>query len=113
MNNGVKVAGSSDGPIVPANPLIGIYSTVSRRTEQGELVLPEEGTPPLEALRMYTENGAKTTFQEMIKGSITPGKLADLVVLSGDPIRLPVDKIKNIEVEMTILNGEVVWRRDN
>jgi predicted amidohydrolase YtcJ len=113
MKNGVKVVGSSDGPIVPANPLIGIYSTVSRRTEQGEFVLPEEGASPLEALRMYTENGARTTFQEMIKGSITLGKLADLVVLSGDPIRLPVDKIKDIEVEMTILNGEVVWRRDD
>ena len=113
MKNGVKVAGSSDGPIVPANPLIGIYSTVSRRTEKGKFVLPEEGISPLEALRMYTENGAKTTFQEMIKGSITPGKLADLVVLSGDPVRLPADEIKDIEVELTILNGEVVWRRDD
>ena len=109
--NGVEIAISSDGPIVPANPLIGIYSTVSRRSEQGELVSPKEGTSPLEALRMYTENGARATFQEMIKGSIAPGKLADLVVLSGDPIRLPADTIKDIEVEMTILNGEVVWER--
>lgn len=75
--------------------------------------MPEEGVCPLEALRMVTENGARTTFQEMIKGSITPGKLADLVVLSRDPIRLPTDEIKDIEVEMTILDGEVVWRRDD
>lgn len=58
---------------------------------------------------MYTENAAKTVFQETIKRSITPGKLADLVVLSGDPIRLPADEIKDIEVGMTILNGEIVW----
>jgi predicted amidohydrolase YtcJ len=109
--NGVKVIGSSDGPIVPANPLIGIYSTISRKTERGELVSPEEGVNPLEGLRMYTEFGARTTFQETIKGSITPGKLADLVVLSGDPIRLPTEEIKDIEVEMTILNGEVVWEK--
>lgn len=109
--NGVRVAGSSDGPIVPANPLIGIYSAASRRTEQGELVLPKEGISPLESIRMYTENSARTTFQEMIKGSITSGKLADLVVLSGDPIRVPADTIKEIKVEMTILNGEVVWER--
>ncbi len=109
IKNGVRVVGSSDAPIVPANPLMGIYSTVSRRTERGELVLPEEGIPPLEAIRMFTADAARVTFQETIKGSITPGKLADLVVLSGDPLRLSADTIKDIEVEMTILNGEVVW----
>jgi len=109
INNGVKVVGSSDCPIAPANPLIGIYSSVSRRTENGELVSPEERISPLEALRMYTDEAAKTTFEETIKGSITPGKLADLVVLDGDPTELPVDAVKDIKVEMTILSGEVVW----
>ena len=109
--NGVEVVGSSDCPIVPANPLIGIYSTVSRRTEQGELILPGEGASPLEAIRMYTEKAATLNFEEGIKGSIASGKLADLVVLSGDPTRLPPDEIKEIEVEMTLLNGEVVWNK--
>jgi predicted amidohydrolase YtcJ len=109
MKNGVKVVGSSDCPIVPANPLIGIYSSVSRMAENGEFVLPEERISPLEALRMYTDEAAKTTFEETIKGSITTGKLADLVVLNGDPITLPVNEIKDIKVEMTILSGEVVW----
>jgi len=58
---------------------------------------------------MYTDYAARTTFEEKIKGSITPGKLADLVVLSGDPTKLPADEIKNIQVAMTVINGEVVW----
>jgi len=109
INNGVKVVGSSDCPIVPVNPLIGIYSSVSRMAENGELVLPEERVSPLEALRMYTAEASKATFEETSKGSITPGKLADLVVLNGDPTKLSIDEIKGMKVEMTILNGEVVW----
>jgi predicted amidohydrolase YtcJ len=113
MKNGVNLAGSSDCPVVPVNPLMGIYSAVSRRTENGELVLFEERITPLEALQIYTNHGAKATFEEMAKGSIKPGKLADLVVLNGDPTRLPAKEIKNIEVVMTILNGEVVWDKMN
>ncbi len=109
MKNGVRVAGSSDCPIVPANPLIGIYSAISRRAENGEFVLPEERISPLEALRMYTDYAAETTFEERTKGSITAGKLADLVVLNGDPTKVSIDEIKDIKVEITILNGEVVW----
>ncbi len=109
MKNGVRVAGSSDCPIVPPNPLIGIYSAVSRKTENGESVLSEERISPLEALRMYTGYAAETAFEERIKGSIAPGKLADLVVLNKDPTRVSVDEIKDIQVEMTILDGEVVW----
>ena len=65
----------------------------------------------MESLRMYTEYAAKATLEENIKGSITPGKLADLVVLSNDPAKCPTEDIKNIQVELTILNGEVVWDR--
>lgn len=109
LKNGIKVAASSDCPIVPASPMIGIYSAASRMAENGELILPEEKISPLEAIRMYTEDAAKTTFEETTKGSITSGKLADLVVLNGDPTKLPIDEIKDIEVEMTILDGEIVW----
>ena len=109
MENGVHVAGSSDCPIGPANPMIGIYSAISRRSETGKAVLVKEGIMPLDAVRMYTEYAARTTFEEKVKGSITPGKVADLVVLSGDPTRLPTDEIKNIQVEVTVLSGQVVW----
>jgi predicted amidohydrolase YtcJ len=69
--------------------------------------LPEEKIPTLEALRMYTDYAAETSFEETIKGSILPGKLADLVVLNADPTELPADEIKDIKVEMTILNGKI------
>jgi predicted amidohydrolase YtcJ len=111
LKSGVTVAGSSDCPVAPSNPIIGIYCAISRKTEAGAPVLPEEAIPAWEALRMYTRDAAKATFEERMKGSIEPGKLADLVVLSGDPTNLPADEIKDIEVEMTILHGEVVWDR--
>jgi predicted amidohydrolase YtcJ len=109
IKNGVAVAGSSDCPVVPANPIMGVYSAVSRKTEAGDFVLPHEQITPLEALKMYTQVAAKATSEERVKGSIEPGKLADLVVLNGDPTKLPANEIKDIEVEMTILDGEVVW----
>jgi predicted amidohydrolase YtcJ len=112
IKNGVKVVGSSDFPIVPPNPLIGIYSAVFRMAKSGEYVLPEERISPLEALKMYTEYAAKATFEEMTKGSIVPGKMADLIVLNGDPTKIPADEIKDIKVKMTILNGEVVWDKN-
>ncbi len=109
MENSIVVAGSSDCPIVPPSPLLGVYSAISRRTNEGDSILLKEGIPPMEALKMYTEYAARAGFEENLKGSITPGKLADIVVLSDDPTKLPVDETKDIQVEMTILNGEIVW----
>jgi predicted amidohydrolase YtcJ len=111
LKSGVKVAASSDCPIAPANPLMGIYAASSRMTETGEAVLSEEKITPEEALRMYGEYAARATFDERMKGSISLGKLADLVVLNGDPTTVPIDEIKDIKVEMTILNGEIVWEK--
>ncbi len=109
MKTGVKVIGSSDFPIVPPNPMMGVYAAVSRKAENGDVVLPEESISALEALRMYTDYAAEVSYEEMIKGSIKPGRLADLVVLSDDPTNLLPNEIKEIQVEMTILKGEVVW----
>jgi predicted amidohydrolase YtcJ len=109
LKHGVHLAGSSDCPIAPPNPLTGIYAAISRMSETGRFVVAKERINPLEALRMYTEYAARASFEENIKGSITPGKLADLVVLSGDPTTVPIEEIKDIQVEMTILNGETVW----
>ncbi len=112
MKNGVQVAGSSDCPIVPPAPLFGIYSAISRMSEMGEAVLLKEGVTPVDAVKMYTYYAARTSFEEKIKGSIAPEKLADLIILSGDPTKLPPDEIKNIHVEMTVLNGKVVWDKN-
>jgi hypothetical protein len=110
-HEGVHVVGSSDSPIVPPNPMVGVYAAVSRKTDRDEEVLPEEKVTSEKALRMYTTEAARAGFEERVKGSITPGKLADLVVLSADPTAVPVDEIKEIQVEMTLIDGEIVWEK--
>ncbi len=109
LESGLIVAGSSDSPVVPNNPLVGMYAAVTRKAESGQVLLPEEAVSPGQALALYTTNAAYASFEEGIKGSITPGKLADIIVLSDDPARVPPEQIKDIKVEMTILGGEVVW----
>jgi len=109
LDSGLVVAGSSDSPIVPDNPLVGMYAAVTRQTESGQQLLPEECISASQALAMYTLHAAYASFEETIKGSVTEGKLADLVVLSDDPTRVPPEQMKDIKVEMTIIGGEVVW----
>ena len=109
LKNGMVVAGSSDSPIVPDNPLIGIYAAVARQTQSGQPLLPKQRISASQALAMYTINGAYASFEEGIKGSITPGKLADLLLLSDDPTKVPAEQIKDIKVEVTIIGGKIVW----
>ena len=111
IKNDIKVAGSSDFPIAKPNPFIGIYAAVTRMSESGKPVLPEEGIERLEALRMYTETAAAAGFQEQTRGSISVGKAADLVVLSDNPMTVAADEIKSIKVEMTLIGGKIAWYR--
>jgi predicted amidohydrolase YtcJ len=108
LARGVVVAGSSDAPVVPLNPLVGIYAAVTRQAASGQVLLPEERITVNQALALYTANAAYASFEENIKGSISPGRLADIVVLSDDPTKVPPEQIKDIKVEMTIIGGEVV-----
>jgi predicted amidohydrolase YtcJ len=109
LEKGVVVAAASDTPVVSCNPLVGVYAAVTRQTESGQSLLPEERITVQQALALYTVNAAYASFEEKIKGSLSPGKLADMVVLSDDPTKAPPEKIKDIKVEMTIIGGEVVW----
>ncbi len=109
IDSGLTVAASSDCPVVPANPLVGIYAAVTRRAETGQEILPEQSISVRQALAMYTINAAYASFEEDLKGSITPGKLADVVVLSDNPTTVPPEAIKDIKVEMTIIDGKIVW----
>jgi len=106
---GVKVAFSSDSPLVTSNPLMGIYAAVTRKTEAGQKLAPQESVSILEALRMYTLGGASASSEEEIKGSISPGKLADLVVLNGDPTSLDPEQLVDLKVTHCIINGKAVW----
>jgi predicted amidohydrolase YtcJ len=111
LDQGINFAASSDCPIVPPDPLIGINAALHRLSSTGDIVGGRQKIHPTAALQMYTLNAARATFEESIKGSITPGKLADLVVLNADPTRLAADAFKNLQVEKTIIGGKVVWQK--
>jgi predicted amidohydrolase YtcJ len=112
LEHGLRPAGSSDCPVVLCSPLTGIYAAVTRKAESGQVLSPEEAISAEEALRLFTRSGAFSSFEEGIKGSIEVGKLADLVVLSGDPILTVPDEIRDIRVEATLIGGEIVWERE-
>jgi predicted amidohydrolase YtcJ len=109
---GLRVAGSSDAPVVPLSPLAGVGAAVTRTAETGQRLLPQEGISPEEALRLHTLNGAFASFEEDIKGSITAGKLADLAIIDGDPTAVTPEVIRGLAVVITIIDGEVVWQRE-
>ncbi len=109
INGGLIVAGSSDSPVVPDNPLVGIYAAVTRKAESGQTLLPGESISVSQAIAMYSTSAAYASFEESIKGSITQGKLADITVLSNDPNCVDPEQIKDIRVKMTIIGGRVVW----
>ena len=119
LKAGLKIAGGSDHmvkydpntSINPYNPFISIYSLVTRKTESGKIINGKEAISREDALKIYTINGAFSTNEEKLKGSIEPGKLADIVVLSEDILSCPVEKIKDIRPELTIFDGKVVYSR--
>jgi hypothetical protein len=90
------------------NPWWSIWCVVGRKTRSGRPICVDEGLSVLEAIRLYTTYSAYAGFEEASKGSLEPGKLADLIVLSDDPFESPVDALKDIRVETTIVGGRVV-----
>jgi len=118
MNMGIVSCAHSDCPVCwpndpvwPSNPLWGMWCAVNRKTRSGADIGPQEKLTPMEALRAYTINGAYGTFEEGIKGSIEPGKLADMVILSDNPLEVNPWDIRHIQVEKTIIGGEVVYEK--
>lgn len=108
---GLIPAGSSDCPITWSNPFLNMYMAVTRKSQGGNIIGESERITIQEALRMFTINGAYSSFDEMIKGSIESGKLADLVVLSEDLYNIPSEELRNVKADMTIINGEIVYER--
>ena len=111
LNRGVVCPLSSDTPVIDPNPMQGIYSAVTRKTQSGQTVSPTETVGIMDAIRGYTIHGAFAGFEEPIKGSIEAGKLADLVVLSDNILEKAPEEILNLEVDMTVVDGEIVYRR--
>lgn len=110
VRGGVRVAASSDAPVAPPNPLVGIYAAIARKAQTGQLLGPLEAVTCLQAIRMYTSAAAYAAREDAQKGSIAAGKLADLAVLSQDPTVVDVETLKDLAVDITILGGEVVWQ---
>ncbi|MCH8302922.1 MAG: amidohydrolase [Proteobacteria bacterium] len=109
MNHGIHVAISSD--ILPIGPMVGIYAAVTRKGMSGTVFGEEESLTVMEALRGYTLYGAWLSFEEDRKGSIEPGKLADMIVLDQDILTIDPDHIMDINVEQTWLGGKLVYER--
>ncbi|MBP7615282.1 MAG: amidohydrolase [Steroidobacteraceae bacterium] len=105
---GVRVALSSDAPLVPCNPWIGIEAAVSRRTDTGQILACREGVTLLEALEMYTQGGAQASFEADRKGRIGPGMLADLMVLNRNPVPMEPGEIQELRVVRCLIGGKVV-----
>jgi len=114
LNQKIHVGGGSDSPMANFEPLVGIWAAVNRQVElTGEQLGVEQCISVQEALRMFTVESAYLSFDENIKGSIEPGKLADLVVLGEDILRIPKMRIKDIPILMTIMNGNIVYKDKN
>lgn len=111
LERGIVVGAGSDAPVAPARPLDGICAAATRLSSSGRVVAGGERITLEQALGLYTSGAAGACDEYGYKGSIQPGKLADLVVLSADLTAIEPRDIRAIEVEMTIVGGEVAWRK--
>ncbi|MDZ7729689.1 MAG: amidohydrolase [Dehalococcoidia bacterium] len=109
LDAGVVVAGSSDSPVTDYRPLFGIEQALTRATSDGDVCGPNERVDLDTAIRMHTYNGAYASFEEAEKGSIEPGKLADLAVLSADIRQVPPGELRDLPIAMTVVGGRVAY----
>ncbi len=108
---GAVVLNGTDPPVELIDPIASFDCTVTRRLPDGSFFMPEQSLTREQALRSYTINNAYAAFEEEIKGSLTPGKYADITVLSKDILTIPDGEIPSAEVAYTIIGGEVKYRR--
>ncbi|HZE73615.1 MAG TPA: amidohydrolase [Pyrinomonadaceae bacterium] len=112
LKSGAIIAGGTDAPVERGEPMIEFYAAVARKDQKGfsgEGWHPEEAVTREEALKMFTIWAAQAAFEEKIKGSIEPGKLADLTVLSADIMKIPEPEILKTRCVMTVIGGETVY----
>ena len=115
LEHGTIVCFGSDWPVAPLNPLYSIYAAATRQTSDNNNPggwIPGQKIPVEDAVKCCTINSAYAAFEENIKGSIEPGKIADLVVLSENIFKISPEKIKDVEVDMTVFDGEIIYKRN-
>jgi predicted amidohydrolase YtcJ len=112
LDAGAVVSNGTDVPVEDIDPIASFYATVSRRTNTGETFFAGQRMSREEALHSYTLAGAFAAFEDHLKGSLEPGKLADVVVLDRDILSVPESEIPETLVDLTIVGGEVRYRRE-
>jgi predicted amidohydrolase YtcJ len=112
IDAGVTVMNGTDTPVEDVNPIPSFYGTVVGRMNNGEVLNPDQLMTRMEGLEAYTINAAYGAHEEFDKGSITPGKLADVVILSQDVLEISDEQILDARVDVTVVGGEVVYTRE-
>ena len=111
MKAGAVVTNGTDAPVEDVDPIASYYATVTRRLADGSRFFPGERMSRMEALRSYTLNGAYAAFEEASRGSLEPGKYADMVVLSKNILTVPEEEIRSAQVRYTIVGGKVKFKK--
>jgi hypothetical protein len=104
---GVRLAFGSDN--LPIGPMVGLYAAITRKGPDGKTIGPDEAISRQEAIRFYTEKAAYFAWDESKKGTLEPGKFADMIVLDKDPLTVPIDQLMATKVDITIVGGHVVY----
>ncbi len=112
MKSGAVVTNGTDTPVEDVDPIACFYASVTRKLKDGSVFFPDQRMSRQEALRSYTVNNAYAAFEEDTKGSLKPGKLADVTVLSKDLLTIPDDEIPTAKVDYTIVGGKVMYQRE-
>lgn len=111
MKSDAIVTNGTDAPVEDVDPVPNYYASVTRKLADGSVFFGDQKMSRMEGLRAYTINNAYAAFEEDIKGSITPGKVADITVLSKDITRVPDEEIRSAKVSYTIIGGKVVYKK--
>ncbi|HVW58851.1 MAG TPA: amidohydrolase family protein, partial [Puia sp.] len=111
LGKGILFTNHTDFPVTPVNQIFLLWTSVVRQSRSGKTIGPDERLTPMQGLRAITINGAYEYFEEDIKGSLEKGKLADMVILSGNPLTVAPEKIKDIQVLETIKEGNTIFKR--
>lgn len=108
---GLKYTNHSDDTVTPVDPLFTVWSAVNRTSRSGKIIGANERATPYQALKAITTNAAYEYYEENSKGTLTKGKLADLVILDANPLTVNADKLKDIHVVTTIKEGKIIYQR--
>jgi len=109
LRAGIPLGGSSDCPVDPHDPRLGLRDAVLRKTASGQVIGPKEALTMEEALRMFTIGSAYVNCEEAVAGSLTPGKRADFTVWAGDPRAIPPEEVPELPVMMTVVGGKITF----